>query len=119
MTVEKDVEAAVHKTIEKFKKLDVLVPCAGILYRGSIEAIKMEEYDELMNVNMRSVLLIIKLATPHLIATKGNVVNVSSVTGLRAVSIFYILKEQIFSNLFKYSFQVCCRIVLARQRSIN
>jgi NADP-dependent 3-hydroxy acid dehydrogenase YdfG len=85
MTVEKDVENAVHKTMDKFKKLDVLVPCAGILYRGSIEAIKMDEYDELMNVNMRSVLLIIKLATPHLIATKGNIVNVSSVTGLRAV----------------------------------
>lgn len=86
MSVEKDVEASVNKTIETFSRLDVLVPSAGILNRGSIETLSMEEYDQLMNINMRSVMLIMKLATPHLIATKGNIVNVSSVTGLRAVS---------------------------------
>ena len=37
-----------------------------------------------MNINCRSVLLLMKLATPHLIESKGNIVNVSSVTGLRA-----------------------------------
>ena len=88
MAVEKDCEDAVKMTIEKFKKLDVLVPCAGILTTGPLETISMEEYDTLMNINCRSIVLLMKLCTPHLIETKGNIVNVSSVTGLRAVSVF-------------------------------
>lgn len=86
MAAEKDCEDAVSKTIEKFKKLDVLVPSAGILITGPLETISLEEYDKQMNINCRSVVLLMKLCTPHLIETKGNVVNVSSVTGLRAVS---------------------------------
>lgn len=86
MAVEKDCEDAVNKTIEKFKKLDVLVPSAGILITGPLETISLEEYDKQMNINCRSVVLLMKLCSPHLIETKGNVVNVSSVTGLRAVS---------------------------------
>ena len=47
----------------------------------------MDQYDELMNINCRSIVLLMKLCTPHLIESKGNIVNVSSVTGLRAVSV--------------------------------
>ena len=70
----------------------MLVPAAGILTTGSIEAMTMEQYDELMNINCRSIVLLMKLCTPHIIESKGNIVNVSSVTGLRAVS-FYTFKE--------------------------
>ena len=87
MAVEKDCELAVIKTIDQFKKLDVLIPCAGLLTTGPLESISMDEYDNLMNINCRSIVLLIKLCTPHLVETKGNIVNVSSVTGLRAVSI--------------------------------
>lgn len=87
MSVEKDCEDVVKKTIEKFQRLDVLVPCAGILTTGPLETISMEEYDHLMNINCRSIILLMKICTPHLIETKGNIVNVSSVTGLRAVSL--------------------------------
>lgn len=38
-----------------------------------------------MNVNVRSVFMLTKLAVPHLLKTKGNIVNVSSVAGLRSV----------------------------------
>lgn len=37
-----------------------------------------------MNVNLRSVFYLMQLATPHLSKTSGNIVNVSSVTGLRS-----------------------------------
>lgn len=37
-----------------------------------------------MNVNVRSIYQLTNLAVPHLTATKGNVVNVSSVNGIRA-----------------------------------
>lgn len=84
MAVEKDCELAVKKTIDQFKKLDVLIPCAGLLTTGPLESISMDEYDNLMNINCRSIVLLMKLCTSHLVETKGNIVNVSSVTGLRA-----------------------------------
>ncbi|XP_057372691.1 3-oxoacyl-[acyl-carrier-protein] reductase FabG-like [Daphnia carinata] len=84
MSVEKDCEDAVKKAVEKFNRLDVLIPCAGILTTGPLETISLDEYDNLMNINCRSIILLMKLCTPHLIETKGNIVNVSSVTGLRA-----------------------------------
>lgn len=86
MSVEKDCENAVRKAIEKFTRIDVLIPCAGILTTGPLETISMEEYDHLMNINCRSIVFLMKLCSPHLIESKGNIVNVSSVTGLRAVS---------------------------------
>jgi len=38
----------------------------------------------MMNVNLRAIFYLMQLAAPHLITTRGNVVNVSSVTGLRS-----------------------------------
>ncbi|KAF6034459.1 hypothetical protein EB796_007235 [Bugula neritina] len=64
--------------------LSVKVNNAGIVQSGSIETTTLTQYDEVMNINVRSVYHITMLATPHLIATKGAIVNVSSVTGLRA-----------------------------------
>jgi len=84
MTVEKDCQGAVEKTVAHFKRIDVLVPCAGILTPSPLETISMEDYDKLMDINCRSIILLMKLAVPHIIETKGNIVNVSSVTGLRA-----------------------------------
>ena len=44
----------------------------------------MDNYDHVMNTNVRSAIVLTKLAVPHLIKTKGNIVNVSSITGTRA-----------------------------------
>lgn len=58
----------------------------GIIETGSIENTNLAQYDRLMNTNVRSVYQLTNLAVPHLIATKGNIVNVSSVNGIRAFS---------------------------------
>lgn len=84
MNVEKDVENIVKLTIEEFQKLDVLVNNAGILESGSIENTSLEQYDRVMNTNVRGPYHLTMLAAPHLVKTIGNIVNVSSVTGLRA-----------------------------------
>eukprot|EP00058_Branchiostoma_floridae_P013017 XP_002598505.1 hypothetical protein BRAFLDRAFT_57206 [Branchiostoma floridae] len=47
----------------------------------------MAKYDKLMNVNLRSVVALTQLCVPHLAKTRGAVVNVSSIAGLRAVPI--------------------------------
>lgn len=81
---EDNVAAIVNETLEHFGKIDILVNSAGILKNGSTENTPLSAYDELMNVNLRSVFYMMQLAIPHLKKTKGTIVNVSSVTGLRA-----------------------------------
>lgn len=78
------VESVVTKTIAKFNRLDVLVNNAGAGRYGGIQDFTMEDFDWIMNLILRSVVQLTKLATPHLIKTKGNIVNVSSVAGLNA-----------------------------------
>lgn len=84
VTNEADAKRIIDTTIDKFHKLNVLVNCAGILKRGSIETGTLDDYDIIMNVNVRSIFHLTQLAVPHLIATKGNIVNVSSVNGMRS-----------------------------------
>jgi NAD(P)-dependent dehydrogenase (short-subunit alcohol dehydrogenase family) len=75
---------AIDETISRFGRLDVLVNAAGHISSGSIEDTSLAAWDAMMNVNLRAVFQLMQMATPHLIKTKGNIVNVSSVTGLRS-----------------------------------
>ncbi|XP_066514527.1 3-oxoacyl-[acyl-carrier-protein] reductase FabG-like [Hoplias malabaricus] len=84
LTDEDTVKKTVEQTIAHFGKLDVLINSAGILAMGSIETTDMEQYDKVMNVNVRSVYHLTHLCVPHLIKTKGAIVNVSSVNGQRS-----------------------------------
>lgn len=79
-----DAKRIIDETIACFGRLDVLVNSAGILERGSIESGSLDVYDRTMDVNMRSVYQLTQLAVPHLVKVRGNVVNVSSVTGIRS-----------------------------------
>ena len=81
---EKDCEQAVSDTVGHFGSLDILINSAGILMSGSIETLSSENYDKVMNINTKAAFLLTQLATPHLIKTKGCIVHVSSVTGIRA-----------------------------------
>lgn len=84
VTKESDTTKILNETIAKFGKLDVLINNAGILESGTIETTNMEQYDRVMNTNIRSIYHLTMLAVPHLIKTQGNIVNVSSVNGIRS-----------------------------------
>ncbi len=79
-----ETQRAIEETINEFGGLDVLVNAAGHISSGSIENTSLAAWDAMMNVNLRAVFQLMQIAAPHLIQTKGNIVNISSVTGLRS-----------------------------------
>ncbi|KAK7503208.1 hypothetical protein BaRGS_00005473 [Batillaria attramentaria] len=84
LSKENDTERVVKETIAKYGKLDILVNSAGILAMGSIENTSLQQFDEVFNINVRAIYHITMLCVPHLVETKGSIVNVSSVNGIRA-----------------------------------
>ncbi|HEU5240210.1 MAG TPA: glucose 1-dehydrogenase [Pyrinomonadaceae bacterium] len=84
VTREDEVREAFESAIAKAGRLDVLVNAAGHISSGTIENTNLNAWDSMMAVNLRSVFYLMQLATPHLIRTRGNIVNISSVTGLRS-----------------------------------
>jgi NAD(P)-dependent dehydrogenase (short-subunit alcohol dehydrogenase family) len=84
LSVDDELDDAVEKTIEIFGGIDVLVNAAGHISSGTIENTSAEAWDDMMNVNVRAAFRLIQKAMPSLSDRKGNVVNVSSVTGLRS-----------------------------------
>ncbi|KAH9504689.1 hypothetical protein Btru_062583 [Bulinus truncatus] len=81
---ESDVKRIVDETIKQYGKLHILVNDAGTLETGSIETTSMEQFDRVFNVNVRGLYQLTMLCTPYLVASKGNIVNVSSVNGIRS-----------------------------------
>lgn len=84
LSKEDDAKNVIEKTLEHFKMLHILVNSAGILTTGTTETTSLESFDTIMKINVRSVFHLMQLAIPYLKQTKGNIVNVSSVTGPRA-----------------------------------
>ena len=50
-----------------------------------MDNLTMENYEYIMNVNLRAPIKLIQLAVPHLAKTQGNIINISSIGGLRPV----------------------------------
>ncbi|KAI6239025.1 hypothetical protein M3Y99_00634800 [Aphelenchoides fujianensis] len=77
------VRALIDETIEKFGRIDILINNAGCYEKaGAEEPESMDTFDFVMAVNLRSPVMLTKLAVPHLEKTKGCVVNVSSMLSI-------------------------------------
>jgi NAD(P)-dependent dehydrogenase (short-subunit alcohol dehydrogenase family) len=81
---EDEAERAVQQAVGVFGGIDVLVNAAGHISSGTIENTSLQAWDDMMNVNVRASFVLMQKAAPSLIERRGNIVNISSVTGLRA-----------------------------------
>lgn len=76
-------DRAAAAAVEAFGRLDVLVNAAGIIATGTIENTTDEQWARMMSVNVEAPFRMMRAAVPSLLATKGAIVNVSSVNGMR------------------------------------
>lgn len=84
ITKEGAAERIIGEAAMETGKIDVLINAAGILRSGNIMNTPIQEFDYMMNINLRSIFLLMQTALPFLKESKGSIVNVSSVTGKRA-----------------------------------
>lgn len=82
--INNDSEKIIELTITAFGRLDVLINNAGIGVPSNIFTNQLNDYDNIMTTNVRSVYQLTTLAVPHLIKSKGNIVNISSLAGIRS-----------------------------------
>ena len=77
-------DAIVRAARDRFGGLTALVNAAGIIASGTIENTGDAPWDEMIDINLRAPFRLMRAAVPSLAASRGAIVNVSSVTGLRA-----------------------------------
>ena len=85
VSIPADCHRAVAETITAFGRLDVLVNNAGISMRALFEDVDTAVLRRLMDVNFFGTVETTKAALPHLLASRGSVVGVSSIAGYRGL----------------------------------
>lgn len=76
------MQALVDTAVREFGRIDVLINNAGVMPLAPLERQPIEEWDQMIDVNIRGVLHGIAAALPHMRAQKsGQIINVSSVAG--------------------------------------
>jgi NADP-dependent 3-hydroxy acid dehydrogenase YdfG len=81
-------EDAVERTVSELGRLDVLINNAGVMLLGPVMDAPLEEWEQMLDVNLRGVLYCAHAALPHLLAAAqdsprgvADLVNISSVAG--------------------------------------
>jgi len=76
--------AVAERSVEAFDRIDILVNAAGTDVPGPIADLTLEEWNRVLNVNLRASFLLAKAVFPHMRRVgHGTIVNISSVAGKR------------------------------------
>jgi NAD(P)-dependent dehydrogenase (short-subunit alcohol dehydrogenase family) len=86
-----DVDRAVKAGLDRWGRVDVLHNNVGIARLSPIEEISEEEWDRVLAINLKSVMLTCRRVLPVMVAQgKGAIVNISSIAGIRDSGVPYI-----------------------------
>ena len=78
-----EVDRAVKQAIDKFGKIDVLVNNAGITRDTLLMRMKEEDFDKVIEINLKGTFLVTKAVTPYMMKKRnGKIINLSSVVGV-------------------------------------
>jgi len=82
VTDREQVKKLVEAAVQKFGRIDVIINNAGLMPQSLLERLKIDEWDRMIDVNIKGVLYGIAAALPHMKHQKsGQIINVSSVAG--------------------------------------
>ena len=86
MTNNNDLDKLITETLHNFKKIDVLVNNAGLFNGSPLHEISDSQWDEIMDINIRSVFQLTRRVLPVMLSQKyGSIIHISSILGLIAV----------------------------------
>ena len=84
VTKTEDVDAMVEETLKEFKRIDVLVNCAGITRDKTLVKMTKDMWDDVIDTNINGVFNVTKIIVPIMIEQKeGTIINISSIVGLQ------------------------------------
>jgi NADP-dependent 3-hydroxy acid dehydrogenase YdfG len=82
VTKKSDCDTFVDAVVKKWGTVDILVNNAGLMPLSFFKNLKVDEWDQMIDVNIKGVLYCTAAAIPHMIAKKsGHIINISSVAG--------------------------------------
>lgn len=82
VTKVEQVKALVDAAVKNYNRLDVMINNAGLMPRSPLERLKIDEWNQMIDVNIKGVLYGIAAALPYMKEQKsGHIINVSSVAG--------------------------------------
>ena len=86
MTKLEDCERMAEAAMERYGRVDILDNNVGISQRGTVVEVSEEDWDRVMTVNLKTIMLASKATIPRMIASGGGgaIINISSIAGLRA-----------------------------------
>ena len=116
ITDRSQADAAVAQTVSRLGRLDILVNNAGVMLLGPIEEAPADEWDRMLEINLRAALSMTKAALPHLLAAAdsdprrvADLINISSTAGRqvkKGSAVYNLTKHGLgaFSESFRQEF---------------